>query len=89
MHKRFLMIGITLIMSSIFINTSAENYIFAISKSKQNYQVGYATGCQDGQSGKEPDRTQYDKVGGFSKHSIAYNTGYVDGFNSCSTTFQI
>ena len=83
------MIGLTLIITSIFINVLKQNHIFVITKAQQNYQVGYAKWCQDGQAGKEPHRTQYDKAGGFSKHSIDYDTGYVDGFNSFSTTFQI
>ncbi len=60
-----------------------------ITKTSTQNQIGYTKGCQDGQAGKNPDPTQYDRVGGFSKHTIDYNNGYIDGYNACSTSQQI
>ena len=62
--------------------------VYNTTYSKQ-YQTGFTKGCQDGQSGKSPDPTQFDKVGGFSNHTVDYNTGYVDGYNKCSPSQQI
>ncbi len=73
----------------IFTNSILVSNITALTKDGQHYQIGYAKGCQDGQDGKNPDLTKYDKVGGFSKHTIDYNTGYVDGYNTCSQSQQI
>jgi len=73
----------------VFLISPLESKFYSMAKSKQNYQIGHTIGCHDGQSGKSPDLTQYDRVGGFSKHSIEYNNGYVDGYNLCSKSQQI
>lgn len=78
-------IGTGILFIVVFICGGLFNHIFAITKSEQRYNIGFATGCKDGQAGKDPDPTQYDRVGGFSNHSIQYNNGYIDGYNRCST----
>ena len=65
----FITIAIVILISGPF-----ESKVFALRKAKQHYRVGYAKGCQDGQDGKEPDQTQYNRACGFSKHTIDYNT---------------
>ena len=72
-----------LILFSLF-----ENPIYS-TESNQQYKSGYSNGCHDGQKGNSPDLTQYDRVDGFSKHTIDYNNGYVDGYNKCSNSQQI
>jgi hypothetical protein len=89
MNKIFLSINIISAIIVIILVGAVESNIYALTDQEQRNLIGFAIGCKDELAGKEPDKTQYDKVDGFSTHSIAYNVGYIDGFNSCSKSFQI
>ncbi|MER5176477.1 MAG: hypothetical protein ABJB76_07890 [Candidatus Nitrosocosmicus sp.] len=91
MTKQILSVSLMAIITAIFISGPivAGDVYAKTTKPNQHDQIGYAKGCQDGQAGKSPDPTQYDRVGGFSKHTIDYNNGYIDGYNTCSTSQQI
>jgi hypothetical protein len=87
MNKMILGI-LTLFAIAIIINGILERSANALTDQERNL-IGFAIGCKDGLAGKEPDKTQYDRTDGFSTHSISYNVGYIEGFNSCSQSFQI
>jgi hypothetical protein len=89
MNKKFLSIDIIPAIIVIILFGAVERNAYALTDQEQRNLMGFAIGCKDGLAGKEPDKTQYDKADGFSTHSIAYNVGYIDGFNSCSKSFQI
>ena len=76
------------IIPSIIISGSLEKSVFALTDQERNL-IGFAIGCKDGLADKAPDRTQYDRAHGFSTHTVSYNLGYIEGFNSCSQSSQI
>jgi hypothetical protein len=75
-------------ISALFIGLPAFK-VFALTDKEQRNLVGFAIGCKDGLASKNPDPTQYDKIHGLSNHSIEYNLGYIEGYNSCSTNQKI
>jgi hypothetical protein len=88
MNKKFFYV---LVISAVLltINAFLEKSIYALTIQEQRNLIGFAIGCKDGLADKEPDKTQYDRADGFSNHSVDYNVGYIEGFNSCSKSFQI
>jgi hypothetical protein len=74
---------------SIFFIGSLEFKVFGLTDNEQRNLIGFAIGCKDGLAGKNPDPTQYDKIHGLSNHSVDYNLGYIEGYNSCSANQKI
>ena len=89
MKKQFLSVILISVIIAILLSKSLESKVYSITELEQDYQIEHVKGCQDGKDDKNPDPTQYDKVGGFSKHAVDYNTGYVDGYNACSSSQQM
>lgn len=89
MKKDFFLISMAALVCSIFIISSLQYKSFALTQQEQRNLIGFAIGCKDALAGKSPDRTQFDKAGGFSTHSVEYNLGYITGYNSCSTNQKI
>jgi hypothetical protein len=89
MRKQHLSISLLLITTAILITGIFESKAYALTQDEQRNLIGFAIGCKDGLAGKNPDPTQFDKVHGLSTHSVSYNAGYIEGFNSCSTNIKI
>jgi hypothetical protein len=87
--KQYLFIIMSILTISIFFIGSSEYKVFALTDKEQRNLIGFAIGCKDGLAGKNPDPTQYDKIHGLSNHSIEYNLGYIEGYNSCSANQKI
>jgi hypothetical protein len=89
MRKQYLSISLLLVTTAILISGIFESKAFALTQDEQRNLIGFAIGCKDGLAGKNPDPTQYDKAHGLSTHSVSYNIGYIEGFNSCSANIKI
>lgn len=89
MKKQCFFIGATILLCSIFVINSLQYKSYALTPQEQRNLIGFAIGCKDALAGKSPDRTQYDKAGGFSTHTVEYNVGYITGYNSCSSNQKI
>ena len=89
MRMQYLSISLLLVTTAILMIGALESKALALTQDEQRNLIGFAIGCKDGLAGKNPNPTQYDKAHGLSTHSVSYNTGYIEGFNSCSTNIKI
>ena len=89
MIKQYLSFSILILTISICYVGLSGFKVFALTDKEQRNLIGFAIGCKDGLAGKNPDPTQYDKLHGLSNHTVEYNLGYIEGYNSCSTNQKI
>ncbi len=89
MRKRYISISLLLVTTVILLIGVLGSKAFALTPDEQRNLIGFALGCKDGLAGKNPDPTQFDKAHGLSTHTVSYNAGYIDGFNSCSANIKI
>jgi hypothetical protein len=89
MRKQYLSISLLLVTTAILITGIFGSKAYALTQDEQRNLIGFAIGCKDGLAGKNPDPTNYDKAHGLSTHSVSFNAGYIEGFNSCSSNIKI